>query len=308
MRIEERTCRFDCQGDLLYGVLSLPGELAIPGPEPVRGVLMLVGGAQYRAGSHRQFTLLARDLAADGIPVMRFDYRGMGDSEGEPHDFEHVGDDVRAAIDYFMLALPGLREVAIWGLCDAASAALLYAGTDARVSGLTLVNPWVRTETGMAKTYLRHYYGKRLLTPDFWQKILRGRFDYGAAARSLLQLLRSALLKKPVSQSANGVAAPARPSSMPARATNTTTNAADLPDRMLDGYRRFGGKVLLVLSGNDYTAREFSDLATSSVAWSGLLSETRTQRLDLPDANHTFSTQAWRRQVALRTVQWIRSW
>jgi len=32
---------------------------------------------------------------------MRFDYRGMGDSEGEARTFESVQDDIRIAIDTF---------------------------------------------------------------------------------------------------------------------------------------------------------------------------------------------------------------
>jgi uncharacterized protein len=42
----------------------------------------MVAAGAYRVGPHRQFLLLARDWAADGIPVMRFDYQGQGDSEG----------------------------------------------------------------------------------------------------------------------------------------------------------------------------------------------------------------------------------
>jgi hypothetical protein len=68
---EERALAFPCGEDWLYGVLSLPQQ-----PNP-RGVLVIVGGPQYRAGSHRQFTLLARSLAAGGTPVMRFDYRAI---------------------------------------------------------------------------------------------------------------------------------------------------------------------------------------------------------------------------------------
>jgi len=64
-------------------------------------VLIIVGGPQYRVGSHRQFVLLARHLAAQGIPVMRFDVRGMGDSKGKPRNFGQLDDDLRAATDCF---------------------------------------------------------------------------------------------------------------------------------------------------------------------------------------------------------------
>lgn len=67
-------------------MLHHPNEHEVP-----LGLLMVVGGPQYRVGSHRQFVLLARDLAAAGIPVFPFDYRGMGDSTGQARDFEGIG-------------------------------------------------------------------------------------------------------------------------------------------------------------------------------------------------------------------------
>ena len=82
MNYEEQAITFDCHGASLYGIASVPQQSG------ARGVLIVVGGPQYRVGSHRQFALLARSLAAQGIPAMRFDYRGMGDSVGEPHTFE----------------------------------------------------------------------------------------------------------------------------------------------------------------------------------------------------------------------------
>src|SRR5450830_826016 len=132
---EERSLSFTCDGAQLFGIASIP---AVPA---ARGVLIVVGGPQYRAGSHRQFTLLARSLAEQGIAAMRFDYRGMGDSAGAVRSFEDVDEDLRCAIDAFQQAVPAVRELVIWGLCDAASAALFYAHTDPRVCGLVLLNP-----------------------------------------------------------------------------------------------------------------------------------------------------------------------
>ena len=80
----------------------------------------------------------------------------------EQRDFTDVDADLRAAIDAFCARVPSLREVVIWGLCDAASAALFYAQQDERVTGLVLLNPWAHTEDGHAKATLKHYYGARL--------------------------------------------------------------------------------------------------------------------------------------------------
>jgi len=291
MNFEDHACRFACHEDWLYGVLSMPEQAQS------RGVLMLVGGPQYRAGSHRQFTLLARYLASCGIPVMRFDYRGMGDSEGEARNFENVDDDVRCAAKHFMQSVPGMTDMVLWGLCDAASAALFYACQDSRVTGLVLMNPWARTENGLAKAYLRHYYVSRLFQAELWKKMLTGHFDYVAAGRSVVTLIRTAYAKR-TQQAGTSDNVAAEKSAL----------AASLPDRMFDGYNRFTGRVLLILSGQDLTAREFSDLATADKKWGELLADQRTQRLELPDANHTFSTREWRKQVGSWTREWIQSW
>ena len=281
MRYEEQAVAFRCGAEQLFGVLSLPEKAA------ARGVLIVVGGPQYRAGSHRQFTLLARTLAGRGIPVQRFDYRGMGDSGGAQRDFSDVEPDLRAAVDHFMAAVPGLREVVLWGLCDGASAALFYAGRDARVRGLVLLNPWVRTEAGAARATLKHYYKGRLLQGELWRKLLSGRFDAGAAWRSLRQLLAA-------SRAGDAAGADLPP--------------ADLPARMLASWSRFQGPVLLTLSGADLTAREFTDLADASPAWQGVLARAGTTRHELDDADHTFSRRAWRDQVADWTADWVHTW
>ncbi|WLI88925.1 hydrolase 1, exosortase A system-associated [Massilia sp. R2A-15] len=277
MQLEEKALAFRCGEDHLYGVLSAP-----PCPA-ARGVLIVVGGPQYRAGSHRQFTLLARSLAAAGTPAMRFDYRGMGDSEGAPRDFTAVGDDLAAAIDHFFAVQPGLREVVLWGLCDAASAILFYAGADHRVAGIALLNPWARTEEGLARATLKHYYGRRLLAPEFWAKLARGRFDVAGSARSAWRMLAAAA----------GSPAPA---------------ASSLSERMREGLARFDGKVLLMLSGADLTAREFAGLAAGSPEWQDLLGAPRVTRQQLAGADHTCSRRVWQDQVAEWTSAWLRAW
>jgi hypothetical protein len=77
---------------------------------------------------------------------------------------------------------------------------------------------------------------------------------------------------------------------------------------MLKGLAGFDGRVLLILSGNDLTAAEFRDLADGSPRWRALLTGDRVTRRELPDATHTFSTEAWRTQVATWTAEWLASW
>ena len=283
---EERALSFACRGAWLYGIVSLPAA-----PHP-RGVLIVVGGPQYRAGSHRQFTLLARDLAAAGIPAMRFDYRGMGDSEGELRNFENVDEDLRAAIDRFFLEVPGMKEVVLWGLCDGASAAAMYAPQDARVGGLVLLNPWVRTEEGAARATIKHYYRARLFDARLWKKIAGGQFDLKASLRSLWQDLGKAFRPRPASASASVAVG----------------SGAPLPERMQAALTSFGGRVLVVLSGADLTAQEFADLSARPGAWQRLLATPRFTKQKIDKADHTFSRRPWQDQVSNWTRDWLRSW
>jgi exosortase A-associated hydrolase 1 len=274
----ERALTFACGEATLVGIVH-----ATPGAAR-RGVLIVVGGPQYRAGSHRQFLLLARSLARGGIPAMRFDHRGIGDSDDPYLGFEALGDDIAAAVDVFLAEYPGIEEVVLWGLCDAASAILFYAHRDPRVAGIVLANPWVRTPQGEARAYLRHYYLRRLRERDFWRGMVAGRVNPAAATRSLTQLMR---------QLRGGPAA---------------TACAPLPDRMAEGLERFRGPVLLILSGQDLTAREFEDAIARSADWRRLLDHRRVTRAGLAAADHTFSRRQWRDRVASLTLDWLRSW
>jgi exosortase A-associated hydrolase 1 len=280
MMIDEQALTFSCDGDCLYGILS---PVAAP---CTRGVLIVVGGPQYRVGSNRQFTLLARSLALQGIAAMRFDYRGMGDSQGEPRTFDDVDADLRAAIDAFIQAVPGMQEVVLWGLCDAASAATMYAASDPRVSGLVLLNPWVRTTDGLAKTTLRHYYRGRLFDQVFWRQLLRGQLDYRRSLKSIVKLTRDAFAAPSAEQVSKG----------------------NLPDRMHTGMREFQGRVLIIISGADLTGREFCDLTAATDKWKRLLDSPNVLQRRLDKADHTFSRRAWRDEVAQWTSTWLQSW
>lgn len=290
MNVVQESFTFPCEQDWLVCILTRPQSL-----EASRGVLIVVGGPQYRVGSHRQFKLLADYVAERGTPVLRFDYRGTGDSSGELRNFEDVGLDISVAVDAFFARMRGLREVVIWGLCDAASAALLHACRDPRVAGMVLLNPWVRSEVSNARTQLRHYYAGRLLTAEPWRKLLRGEFDMVASARSFGQTVRQALSMQNANVALSSV-------------DSSPTRRLPLSERMADGLKHFRGRVLLILSGNDLTAREFQDVAAASAIWRELLAAPRVTKRVLKEATHTFSKCEWRDEVASWTSAWVRSW
>jgi exosortase A-associated hydrolase 1 len=276
----ERFLVLDCHGEQCMAVYSPPQDAASSRAD--LGVVIVVGGPQYRVGSHRQFVLLARNLADSGIPVVRFDYRGMGDSDGEARTFESIEDDVAAAVGALERE-SGRSRIVLWGLCDGASAALMYAASDARIAGVVAVNPWARTPQGEARTRLQHYYIKRIASLEFWRKVFARGVDIKRGADDLLDAIK-------------GVSS--KPSS-----------AADIRylQRMHEGWRRFGGSVLFLLSGQDYTAREFESWIASDADLGNRLRMSRCEVQRFEDADHTFSTLAWREAVSQVTIRWVRN-
>lgn len=279
--MKESVLRFDCEGQPLVGILAEPSE----GMPAEVGVLIIVGGPQYRAGSHRQFTLLARYLAGNGYAALRFDYRSMGDSPGETRDFLAVDADIAAAITALLAARPTLKRVALWGLCDAASAALLYldATRDPRVAGVALLNPWARSAATLAQTHVKHYYWRRLREKAFWLKLLKG----GVGLKALRGLGSNLRLARGGSSS------------------KKTPDSRSFQDRMAAGLRGFGGPALLVLSGDDYTAKEFLGHCANAQVWAGLLGAEKLTRVDLAAADHTFSDLTQAVRVEVETHNWL---
>ena len=282
----ERAIRLQCAGAPLVGIAHSPS-----GTSRI-GVLIIVGGPQYRVGSHRQFVLLSRYLAQQGLAAFRFDYRGIGDGVGPARNFLAIDDDIKAAIDAFGRECPGLEEIYLWGLCDAASAALLYAYRDERIAGIVLCNPWVRTEATFSKAIVKDYYRKQIFSSTFWRRFVNGKLDVGKSLSSFTAHLRTSF---------------ARASNAERPDTPAATSEHEFPARMLSGLKLFKGRVLLILSGNDLTAAEFDNLIREDREWADALRKKRAVVRRLPAANHTFSTRAWRDQVGLWTAEWIRN-
>ncbi len=268
--------------DTLVGMLSAP-----EGSANETALLVVVGGPQVRAGSHRHFVQLARHLAAQGHAVLRFDARGMGDSSGTPAGFEHLHEDIAAAVSELQRQRPEVQRVVLWGLCDGASAALLYLQRtrDPRIGGLVLLNPWVRTPETLARATLRHYYLQRLMQAGFWRKLFGGSVGR-AAVRGWWQNFQTARQRVRQARGADSLA---------------------FANRMAEGWRGFKGPILLVLAGDDVTAHEFADLVGSDSQWRGALARPGVRRVDLPGADHTFSNPRTGPQVLALTLDWLHS-
>lgn len=286
----EQTITFQCGGQTLVGALHL-GD-----PSQRRGVVIVVaGGPQYRAGAHRQFVELARRLSAAGYPVLRFDLRGMGDSTGDYLGFEHSRPDLKAAVDALIAHVPQLDQVVLFGECESASGILFYVHRDPRVAGAVLVNPWVRTEEGRAAVMVKHYYAARLLQWAFWRKLLGGKLNFRQSIRNFAE--QWALSRRSSAIQSGGDSG-----------SDDGFDRLALPARTAVGMERFVGQALIIMSGKDYIAREFDEIVRSSPLWQKLMGVPRVRRIDMPDADHTFSKSGLKREVAMHVLTWLKAW
>tara|TARA_R110000823_G_scaffold210224_15_gene340621 strand:+ start:12934 stop:13839 length:906 start_codon:yes stop_codon:yes gene_type:complete len=285
---EELPLVFDCAGAQLVGILHRPAR-----PMSVGIVTVIAGGPQYRAGVGRNMVMMARELSAQGIAILRFDHRGLGDSGGEFRGFEHIGEDLQAAVATLRQHVPEVQEVVLWGGCDAASGCMIHAWHVEGVGSMVLGNPWVTTAETQSAVLRRHYIG-RLLEGSFWRKLLQGRYDLRAYLRSGVEKVRARLRRHSNSSGSGGSAedADANP---------------DWIARMREGLRRFKGPVLFLMSGQSIVSREFDDMLNRDRTWQKLYSRPAYKRIDLPDADQTFSGGNSRELVNAALKEWVES-
>ncbi|WP_267386200.1 hydrolase 1, exosortase A system-associated [Sphingomonas sp. GC_Shp_3] len=178
-----RLIAFACAGERLLGTLDkASGET---------GLLIVSGGNEVRSGAHRGMALLAQRLAKAGVPVFRFDRRGVGDSSGENSGFLSAAPDIAAAAATFT-AETGLRRLVAFGNCDAATALALF-GECAGIDRLILANPWVTAGGGdlPPAAAIRARYAAALRTPKEWLRLATGGVSLGKVAKGLRKVARA---------------------------------------------------------------------------------------------------------------------
>jgi hypothetical protein len=74
---------------------------------------------------------------------------------------------------------------------------------------------------------------------------------------------------------------------------------------MYAGLERFSGEVLLVMSGDDLTAREFDALLQSDGRWRNLVRSGKFTRVDFPAADHTFSDRTQLSALNNAVLKWL---
>lgn len=144
-RFAEQAHRF---GDGLVGVVTHAGPSASK-----TGVLLLNAGLTRHTGPFRLHVELARTLAEQGFPVLRFDQGGLGDSD---MPVRAGGDRRQREIDAAMRLLAeetGVTRFVLCGLCSGADDAFHVAAAHPRVAGAILLDGVAYPTPGF---WLRH--------------------------------------------------------------------------------------------------------------------------------------------------------
>lgn len=170
------------------GIVALPERMTTD-----VAVVLLPAGLKDRVGPHRLYVRFARFFASRGVPVLRMDAQGIGESDGD-FDIGFNGAHYRRIqsglfVDDAQLAMTGLtekyavRRFILGGLCGGAITAQLAAASDCtRVAGvLSFSHVAVLDEEGPASLRTRsevvtnsRAYVRKLLSLDAWKRVFQG--------------------------------------------------------------------------------------------------------------------------------------
>jgi len=145
MTFSEKPFFFENGDYKLFGVVHKPES----DEELSKGFVFCHPFAEEKLWVHRAYVSFARELAKQGYMVLRFDYMGHGDSEGEFEDstIQTRLSDIKCAIK--QLKDFGVQEVGLLGLRFGASLAALAAEEVEGVRSLVMWQPIVNGEKYM---------------------------------------------------------------------------------------------------------------------------------------------------------------
>jgi pimeloyl-ACP methyl ester carboxylesterase len=114
-----------------------------------------IGQEYIRA--HRTFVQLGARLSAVGFPVLRFDYYGCGDSEGNfgEASITRWMEDISSAVNE-MRDRTHIEKVCLLGLRLGGSLSMMYASKDDGIDGLILWNPIVSGRNHIRELNILH--------------------------------------------------------------------------------------------------------------------------------------------------------
>ena len=166
---------FENEGQQLVGILHMPDESKHGGKTP--GIVMFHGFTGNKTEAHRLFVHIARNLCDAGFTVLRFDFRGSGDSDGEFDDMTVPGEinDAEKALTFLEeQKWVNKEKVGVIGLSMGGRVASILASKDKRVKFMVLYSPGLgplreRFLSRMDRETLQRLdYGKAIKVSNGW--------------------------------------------------------------------------------------------------------------------------------------------
>lgn len=275
-RVRETPTTFRLADARLFGVVSEPCE----GHRADLALVLLNAGAVRRIGPNRMWVEAARRWASQGVPTLRLDIEGLGDSDGDESRYADsaalyspvVVDQIRAALDQLQAEGVASRFV-VAGLCAGASWAFHALGQDSRVVAAIMVNPFTFFWSDHLTTERDVRRVRKLTQLSSWRRALRGEVSSAQA----MTIARWVL---------------ATPLQLSARSRRRRARDEQLDDA-LDGLRESRRRVVLLLGRGE-------------PLWNELSRDGHLERLArwpnvelhaLPSRDHTFRALPLQRRV-----------
>jgi dienelactone hydrolase len=297
----------NAQGMTLYGTLHTPAR-----PVPGRpAVVLLSPGVKMRVGPGRLYVPLTEMLVEHGCTVLRFDFFGLGDSEGELAEqlladvYNHIEvgryvDDTRSAFAW--LRSRGHKRFVVGGLCGGAITALLAAQREPDVDGLLSLGMTVTLASNaavpgkyMTRKQLdgrRRRYLQKAFSPKAWLRFLTFQSEYSVIWHSMKRLW-------------------AREAAKPAAAADPQTieqrgNANPLFPPAYFAFLQRGGHALMLFSEKDRLQSEYEEKFAEPFAAQVAPFETQIHKHVIAKANHTMTLHEWQREMVDVSREWLK--
>jgi alpha/beta superfamily hydrolase len=164
-----------------------------------RAVLLLSVGANHHIGTGRNYVVMARELAAQGLVVLRFDVSGLGESHATPGKDENViyDPDSIADVTHAMAFLSNTCKVEgfiLAGVCLGAHLAFYAPPVQKQIVGRILVNwavfemqPPVEIRFRRAASFKsRESYIRAIFELSTWRRMIKGEVAVFSIAKYLV--------------------------------------------------------------------------------------------------------------------------
>lgn len=308
--IEEAVTLTNRQGARLYGILHVPNRR-----EPLNGarhgVHILNPGLKNRVAPNRLNVKVARTLCNAGLPVLRSDPRGIGDSEGRIGSGNAsvfdlwlkiqqgaLVEDTIAWNDFFHRRA-GLDGLTLVGQCGAGVTALLAAARDKRVNRLVLIDtPFRKVATCQGGHLIAEDYASSedilregvtsVLQWAKLKKLLTFRVNGRLYLRALASWLRQRLPGRP----------PGKQLSLHERFNHPMAEAF----RVL---MKRSAQVCFLYAENDFSVKEFSSDFQPNFLEGDNGAMERCALHIIPNANHIYTEIDWQQDLIGHIRRWM---